>query len=63
MGFLALTADVAPTYQVATLRARFFPPTRYGQPVVKNKGGQAFEGDAVEMFIALVPNVDDVAAS
>jgi hypothetical protein len=27
--------------------------------VVKNEGGQAFEGDAVEMFVALIPIIDE----
>lgn len=28
---------------------------RYGMPVVKNEGGQAFVADAVEMYFALLP--------
>jgi len=61
LGSMAMTADAIP--QVALLRSRFFPPARYGQPVLKNDCGQAFIADAVKMYVALIPNVDDVAAS
>ena len=56
---LVLTADAAPTVQrqmIGTLRAL----QRYVSPVVVNSAGQAFEGDAVEMYVALVPIVDEV---
>ena len=57
IGVLTLTNDAATAVQYATV-GEFSPPTRYGQVVVWNEGGQAFEGDAVEMFVALVPIVD-----
>lgn len=60
IGILKLTADAATTVQVATISNRFHPPERYGMPIVQNLGGQAFEGDAVEMFIALIPNVPEL---
>ena len=55
---LVLTADAATVVQYATV-GEFAPPTRYGQVVVWNESGQAFEGDAVEMFVALVPIIDE----
>lgn len=63
IGVMTLTADAAATYQVATINSYFCPPTRYGQPIVKNDAGQAAEGDAVEMYIALIPITENVAAS
>jgi len=60
IGVLPATADAATTYQVATINPCFCPPTRYGQIVVKNDSGQALEGDDVEMFIALIPIIDEV---
>lgn len=59
LGVLVLTADAAPTVQIQTV-GLFAPPERYGQVVVVNEGGQAFEGDAVEMFVALVPLIDEI---
>lgn len=59
IGIVVLTADAASTYQVALINSAFCPPTRYGQVIVKNDGGQAFEGDAVEMFVALIPITPD----
>jgi hypothetical protein len=59
IGLLVLTADAATTVQVGTITRDFRPAERYGQVVVVNKGGQALEGDAVEMFVALVPIVDE----
>lgn len=56
---MVLTNDAAPTVQrqmAGTLRAL----QRYVSPVVVNKSGQAFEGDAVEMYIALVPIIDEI---
>ena len=52
--------DAATTVQRACINQQFVPPTRYGFPVVNNKCGQAFEGDAVEMYIALVPTVPEI---
>jgi hypothetical protein len=60
IGALVLTNDAATTVQVGCVNSAFFPPTRYGSLVVVNKSGQAFEGDAVEMYVALVPNVDEI---
>jgi hypothetical protein len=59
IGDVVLTADAATTVQVQCVNPYFSPPTRYGMPVVKNEGGQAFEGDAVEMFVALIPVTDE----
>jgi len=35
-------------------------PLQYGMPVVINNGGQAFEGDAIEMSITFTPLEDEV---
>lgn len=63
IGYLAVTADATTQVQVVTLRSRLWLPTRYGQPIIKNATAQAFVADAVEMYFALIPNNDDVAAS
>lgn len=55
IGALKLTADAAPVVQIGVINEAFVVPTRYGMPVVVNRSAQEFEGDAVEMFIALVP--------
>lgn len=49
-----LTSDAAPTPQLQHLEP-IEPLQRYVTPVVKNEAGQAFEGDAIEMYIALTP--------
>ena len=59
LGSLVATADAATVVQYQTV-GYFTPPHRYGSVVVVNKSGQAFEGDAVEMFVALVPIIDEV---
>lgn len=59
MGTLTLTADAATVVQRGCIGI-FCPPTRYGMPVVHNRGGQAFEGDAVEMYVALIGLVDEL---
>lgn len=59
LGTLVATNDVAPAPQYQTI-GYFIPPHRYGMPIVYNTGGQAFEGDAVEMFVALVPIISEV---
>lgn len=59
IGSLVLTNDAATTVQRGFL-GYFTPPQRYGMPVVVNLSGQALEGDAVEMYVALVPVVDEV---
>ena len=53
-----LTADAATTVQRGTI-GEFVPPERYGQPIVVNNGGQAFEGDDIEMYVALIPLIDE----
>lgn len=60
IGALVLTNDAATTVQRNCINSGFVPPTRYGSVVVVNKSGQALEGDAVEMYIALVPNEDEI---
>lgn len=59
LGSLVATNDAATTVQYQTI-GYFTPPHRYGQVIVYNTSGQALEGDAVEMFVALVPVVDEV---
>lgn len=63
IGIVSLTADAQPTYQVAMVNPDFSPATRYGQPIMKNDGGQAFDTDAIQMYIALIPIIPDVAAA
>lgn len=58
LGVLVATNDAAPTVQIQTI-GRFSPQERYGQIVVYNGSGQALEGDAVEMFVALIPLIDE----
>jgi hypothetical protein len=58
LGNLSLTADAATTVQRGFI-GWFVPPNRYGSLIVVNGSGQAFEGDAVEMYVALVPIVDE----
>jgi hypothetical protein len=60
MGALTATADAATTVQVQTINSMFTAPQRYGQVVVVNKSGQALEGDAVEMCVALIPNPTEI---
>lgn len=55
VGSLVCTADAATTVQRQCINVAFVPPQRYGMPVVYNRSGQALEGDAVEMYVALVP--------
>ena len=63
IGMLSAAADAATVYQIACINPSFCPPTRYGFPIVLNESGQALEGDAVEMFIALIPQTPDAATS
>lgn len=63
IGTFIAAADAATTYQVALVNPEFVPPTRYGFPVIFNQAGQALEGDAVEMYVALIPQQPNVAAS
>lgn len=60
IGALVCTADAATTVQRQTIAPYFQPPTRYGSIVVVNKAGQAFGVDAVEMYVAFEPIVDEV---
>lgn len=60
VGALVCTNDAATTVQVQSINESFRPPQRYGMPVVVNGSGQALEGDAVEMYVALIPIVDEV---
>jgi len=59
LGSLTATNDAATTVQKQVIGA-ITPSQRYGMPVVVNNGGQALEGDGVEMYFALVPIVDEV---
>lgn len=63
IGILSLSADAQPTYQVAMINPDFAPATRYGQPIIKNDGGWAFDADAIQMYVALIPIVPDAAAA
>lgn len=45
------------------LNGYFTPPTRYGFPVVKNATGVAASGAGVNMYVALIPIIDDGAIS
>ena len=54
IGNLIVTSDAATVVQQQSWM--YFPPLRYGSPVVWNENsGQAFEGDAVEMSITFTP--------
>lgn len=59
LGSLINTNDLATVVQYQTV-GYFTPPHRFGQIIVVNESGQAYEGDAVEMFVALVPILDEV---
>lgn len=50
------TSDVAPISLPMDIGV-LYPTKRYVSPVVFNEAGQALEGDAVEMFLALIPIV------
>lgn len=58
IGNLILTPDADPVLQIQNFT--LFPLHRYGFPIVDNNGGQAFHGDAIEMFVALYPLIDEV---
>lgn len=59
LGNLICTADAATVVQYMVLSDLEGDIPRYGMPVIKNEGGQAFEGDAVEMYFALIPLIDE----
>ena len=61
IGILPMTADWLP--QTKTINGYFTPPTRYGFPVVKNATGVAASGAGVNMYVALIPIIDDGATS
>jgi len=60
VGFFPGGLDATAIIQVATINPAFSPPTRYGFPIIKNDSGQALHSDDVEMYIALIPQVDEV---
>ncbi len=60
IGTLVLTADASGIVQIATINPGFRPGTRHGQVMVLSKAGQALEADAVEMFVAFEPVIDEV---
>lgn len=62
VGEFYCTSDAATVVQYQIV-GQLVDPLRYVFPVVYNTAGQAFEGDAVEMFIALIPLDDDVQAA
>lgn len=57
IGALPATSDADTIIQIKTWL--FSPESRYGSPVVFNETDQAFEGDAVEMFITFTPIYDE----
>lgn len=59
LGNLVCTLDAATVVQYMVLSDLESDIPRYGMPVIKNEGGQAFEGDAVEMYFALIPLIDE----
>lgn len=60
MGSLVLTNDGAGTVQRRCINPNFIPPTRYGMPIVHNQSGQTADSDSTQMYVALVPNVDEI---
>ena len=59
LGEMILTADATGTVQYQEVGV-LENPARYGMPVVMNSGGQALHSDAVEMYVALLPMIDEV---
>jgi len=57
IGALVCTSDAATVVNLQPFT--YFPPTRYGSVVVYNEADQAFEGDAVEMFVTFTPLIDE----
>lgn len=60
IGSLVLTNDGAGTVQRKCINNNFIPPMRYGMPIVHNVSGQTSDTDAIQMYIALVPNIDEI---
>ncbi len=58
IGALVVTADADAVVQTQVFV--FWPPARYGAPVVVNKSGQAFEGDDDAHRITFTPLIDEV---
>lgn len=58
IGVLVCTADAATVVQQQTFV--YSPSERYGMPIVFNEGGQAFEGDDIEMSVTFNPIVDEI---
>ncbi len=58
VGCVVLTADADSVVQTQVFE--FWPPARYGCPVIVNKSGQALEGDDDAHRITLVPLVDGI---
>lgn len=56
IGIMYLTSDAATVVQQQTWV--FSPEERYGSPVIYNTGGQALEGDDIEMSLIFTPLVD-----
>ena len=59
LGDLVATSDATTVVQYQEIGI-LENPMRYGMPVVQNSTGQAFVADAVEMYIALIPMIDEV---
>lgn len=57
IGNLICTSDADAITQIQTFM--FSPEHRYGSIVVYNEADQAFEGDAIEMSVALTPIIDE----
>jgi len=59
VGDMILTADATTVVQYQEI-GLLEDILRYGMPVVMNSGGQALHSDAVEMYVALIPLLDEV---
>jgi len=53
------TSDVAPISLPMDIGI-LYPTMRYISPVIVNSSGQALEGDAVEIYLALIPIVTEI---
>ena len=62
IGSLVMTADAATVVQYGVVGI-LEDPMRYVMPLVINRTAQAFEGNATEMLVALIPLNDDIQAS
>ena len=59
LGSMSVTNDAATVVQIQTVGTLWYPQ-RFGQVVVYNAANQAFEADAIEMFVALIPIIDEI---